>query len=137
MRPPTTVTRRVRIAFTIGKCMVDTMRGYPGNGSSLQRHGTANAQEILDRLWSLISTMGEKTMISHPDSQTPSDPPEQNSNRKRLPGEHKKRPDRAGVKEHHEDRHSPISFRSSLINCSFIRHALFLFKPFLIPTFIL
>jgi hypothetical protein len=63
-------------------------------------------------------------------TKTPGDPPEQNSNRKRLPGEHKKRPSRTGVKDNHEDRHSPISFRPSLINCCLIRHARRLLKSF-------
>ena len=69
MRPPRTLTRSVRIAFTIGVLMMDAVRGNPEDGSAFECKGAAPRQEVLDPLVGLVAAMGEQAMIGQADAQ--------------------------------------------------------------------
>src|SRR5215472_7998990 len=74
VRPPTTVTRRVRIAHSICVRMVDAMGHHPLNRPTFKRQRATSYQKIFDQLWHAVSAMRDETMISHAYAEAASHP---------------------------------------------------------------
>src|SRR6202043_1156644 len=57
MRPPAAIPRAVRIAFTVAGLMMNAVRAYPENRSTLKSKCRAGGEKIFDPFWNFISAM--------------------------------------------------------------------------------
>src|SRR5882724_1846400 len=98
VRPESAIARRMRITFHVSILVMDAMCRYPEKWAAFQRQRGAESQEILHPFVGLETAMREQPVISNTDSQTSSNPPQEQGDEKGLPGKHEKRRDRAHVK---------------------------------------
>jgi len=66
--PPRAIMRGVGIAFLIGVLMVNTMSGYPEDGTALQREAATHGKEVFDPLGNAVAAMGQQAMIGDADT---------------------------------------------------------------------
>src|SRR5579859_6392920 len=100
----------MRIAFLIGKLMMNAMRSHPENRSAFKRQGRARGQEIFHPLGSLVSAMREQPVVGHADAQASRNPPQKHRNEKGLPGEKEKGSNRPNMKQGHKGCSYPVDF---------------------------
>ena len=74
VRPPTAVTRRMRIALLIGMSMMNPMGGGPLNRPALQGECAAEHEKVFNWLWDLVTAMSDQSVKAHPNTQTAGDP---------------------------------------------------------------
>src|SRR5258708_26059063 len=110
VRPPFAVDGRMRIAIFTRILMMNAVGSHPENGSALERQRSADRQEILDPLRSLVAAVCEQAMIAHADAQAARHPPQEHGDEQRLPCEEEKSGHCSNVEEHHECRGHPIKF---------------------------
>ncbi|MDX6289672.1 MAG: hypothetical protein QOH42_1471, partial [Blastocatellia bacterium] len=121
VRPPAAIMRRVWIVTAlVAVRVVYAMRGDPVNGSTFERKGGANSQEILDGLRYLVTAVGEQPVISHADAQALSHPGQDRADNQKLPTPIKKRRNGAEVKNDHPNRSRPA--KSLMPGLSFFIH---------------
>ena len=84
VRPPGAVHGRMRIAFLIGKLMVNAVRGHPENRAAFESERRENGQDIFQPFGNFVSAMREQAVIAHADAQAGGDPPEKRWRRKKL-----------------------------------------------------
>src|SRR5947209_20274463 len=63
MRPPGSVTWRMRVGRLVGFLMVNTMRGHPEDGSALQCEGAADSKAIFQPQRHLVGPVCVETVI--------------------------------------------------------------------------
>ena len=68
VRPPGTVVRSVGVAFVVGVLVMNTVGGYPEDGTALKREAAAHGDEVLDPLGDPVAAMGEQAMVGHADA---------------------------------------------------------------------
>jgi hypothetical protein len=102
VRPESTITRRVRIAFHVSILVMDPVRRDPEKRAAFQRQRGAEGDEIFEPFIGLETAMREQPVIGNADSQAAGDPPQKQSDEKGLPGKHEKRCNRTYVKCDHE-----------------------------------
>jgi hypothetical protein len=66
--PPGTVVWGVWVAFLVGVLMMDTVGGYPEDGTALEGEAAAHGDEVLDPLGGSVAAVGEQAMVSHADA---------------------------------------------------------------------
>src|SRR5580692_9794685 len=110
VRPPLTVDRRVRIAFVIGKLMMNAMRGYPEDWSAFKSQSCAGCEEIFDPLRSSVTAMREQPMVAHTNAQASRNPPEEHRHQKSFPGKEEECGNRPHMKQAHEGCGYPVDF---------------------------
>ena len=110
VRPPLTVNRRMRIAIEIRILMMNAVRRYPENRSTLKRQRGADGQKILHPLISFEAAMSQQTVVSHANPQTARNPPQENCHEQCFPGKEEKCSDGAHMKRAHKDRRNPVNF---------------------------
>jgi hypothetical protein len=88
--------------------MVQPMDPNPENRSAFQRQRAAYREEILDPLWRFVAAMREQPVITHSDAEATRQPPQEDRNPKRLPGEVKECNDCSDVEDCHKNSSQPI-----------------------------
>jgi hypothetical protein len=100
--PEAAIAGRMRIAFHISILVMDAVRGHPEKRAAFQRQRSAESDEILEPFIGFETAMGQQTVIRYADPKAPGNPPQEDRDKKGLPGKHEKRRDRAYVKCEHE-----------------------------------
>ena len=65
----------MRIAFFVGVLVMHAMDGDEEDGASFERECAADGEDIFDPLGRLVASMGEESVVSHPDTGAAGDPP--------------------------------------------------------------
>jgi hypothetical protein len=92
----------MRIAFHVSILVMDAVRRYPEERAAFQRQRGAEGDEIFEPLVRLETAMREQPVVRNADAQAAGDPPQQQRDKKGLPGKHEKRCYGAYVKCDHE-----------------------------------
>src|SRR5271156_4564279 len=89
---------------------MNSVRGDPENRASFERKCGEDGKRVFEPLGNLVAAVREKPVIAHSDSQTGRHPPQNYSDKKRLPGEEKQRHDSAHVEYRHKRSRDPVDF---------------------------
>jgi len=108
VRPDTAIARRMRVAFLVRVLMMNTMRGYPGNGAAFDGQRAAGGEEVFDQLWRFVAAVREQTMVAHADAEAASDPPHDDGENNCLPGDEENGSEGGRVQGQHEEGDAPI-----------------------------
>src|SRR5208282_360274 len=110
VRPPLAIDGRMRIAFLIGKLMMNAMRRHPEDRSAFESEGRTRGEEVFDPLRSLIAAMREQPVVGHADAQAPRNPPQEHRYKESFPGEEEECGNRPDVKQGHKGCGYPVDF---------------------------
>src|ERR1700730_6434883 len=122
MRPPTPVTRRVRIALFIGVGVVDSMGCGPLYRAAFKRQRATKDQEVLHYLGNFVAAVSHQTMVAHADAAT-ADPVKYCRCDNRGPAPEKKSHDGCCVKNNQEGQGGPVDVSLSFAGCRFRPHS--------------
>src|SRR5690349_19494408 len=121
VRPPAAIPRAVRIAFTVAGLMMNTMRAYPEDRSTLKSECGASSEKIFNPFRNFVSAMRQQAVIAHSDSEAQGEVPQNGRYQQRFPTKHEQRCDRANVKDRHHKGGIPVDLaplrRVNLRNC--------------------
>src|SRR5271168_1873028 len=107
----------MRVALFISVLVVHAMDGDKEDRAALQGEGTAYGENILHPFRGLVASMREEPMVSHPDADAASDPPEKHRYEERLPGKEEQGNNGTDMKDHHEEGGDP---NDGLRKCSVV-----------------
>ncbi len=74
--PPSAIMRGVRVAFAVGKLVMNPVGGNPEDRSAFQGECAADGQEILQPLGRAVAAMGQQAMVAHADAHVDGEDPE-------------------------------------------------------------
>ena len=107
--PPGTVVGSVWVAFLVRVLMMDTVSGYPEDGSAFESEAAAGSQEVLDPLGRLVTAVGEQAVIGHADADVDGEDVHDDERGQVCPGEEEQRGDGSDVEQTHGNGGDPVN----------------------------
>ena len=103
MGPETAVPRRVWVALFVGVLVVHAMDSDEEDRAAFQGERATDGEEVLHPLVGLVAAMGQEAVVSHSDAEASGDPPKEDRNEERFPGEEEERSYRSNMKGDHKE----------------------------------
>ncbi len=110
VRPPFAVARRMRIARLVRVSMVEAMNRNPEDGTALERHCAENSEQVFQPLRGLVRSMGQQAVVSHPNAEAASDPPQEQRQDETFPAEEEEGCNSANMKHQEDKPREPVGF---------------------------
>ena len=120
--PPSALVRRVRVAFMVGKLVMDAMQGHPEDRAALERHGSADCHYVFQPFGNTVTPMREQAVVAHADADIRGEHPKHEGADEGLPREHEEGRDGADVEKDHEAGGEPVGSFFGLGFIAELRH---------------
>src|SRR5271165_5982487 len=96
------------VAIFVRVLVMNAMRGYPGDGAAFKSERAASGEKILHPFRSFVAAMREQAVVAHADSQAAGNPPHDDANDQRFPGEKEDRAEGAQMQGDHDCGYAPV-----------------------------